>query len=158
MDDRDLLDIYVNTASREALGELARRHVDFVYAAALRQTGDAHLAEDVTQAVFMVLLRRAHAGHDATLVGWLFNTTRYAAANAMKMQARRAYHERHAMRVEVAESSERQWEEVRRHLDGAMARLGSADRDAILLRFFKGWSLKQVAQATGTSEAAAQKR
>ena len=59
MTDHELLSQYVRHRSNEAMGELVRRHVDTVYATALRELRDAHLAEDVTQAVFMVLAQRA---------------------------------------------------------------------------------------------------
>jgi len=46
---------------RVALEELVRRHRAFVYATARRHArgGDPHLADDVTQAVFIVLVRKA---------------------------------------------------------------------------------------------------
>src|SRR5271170_4886983 len=88
---------YIQTGSRSALDQLIREHVDFVYATAARQLGDAHLAEDVTQAVFIVLARRAKSiKREAALPGWLFKTTRYAALNAIKMEQRRRKHEQAA--------------------------------------------------------------
>jgi RNA polymerase sigma-70 factor (ECF subfamily) len=43
---------------KEAFAELYRRHQGSVYGFALRMTGARELAEDVTQEVFMVLMRR----------------------------------------------------------------------------------------------------
>jgi len=82
------------------LGELVRRHIDFVYSAALRQTHDPHLAEDVTQVVFIILGQKAGSIRRSTpLAGWLFNTTRYAALNAIRMEKRRRHHEQQAARA-----------------------------------------------------------
>src|SRR5882724_9771270 len=47
MNDSELLRRYAEDASEEAFAELVRRHLHLVYAAAWRQTGDAHRAEDV---------------------------------------------------------------------------------------------------------------
>ena len=58
-DDAALLDEYARTGSREIVGELARRHAGLVYSSARRQVGDGHLAEDVTQAVFILLFSKA---------------------------------------------------------------------------------------------------
>src|SRR6185369_16647413 len=93
-DDATLLSAYVLQGSRDALGEIARRYTNLVYSAARRQVRDAHLAEDVTQAVFILLASKASTIlHPSLLVGWLYKATHYASANALKMENRRKHHE-----------------------------------------------------------------
>src|SRR5690242_2139028 len=90
-DDAELLRQYAEDHAEEAFAEIVRRHVDFVYSAALRQVnGDAHLARDVTQLVFAALARKASklAGH-RVLAGWLFVSTRFAAAKLVRAERRR---------------------------------------------------------------------
>ena len=57
--DQQLLRDYAENRSEPAFAELVRRHVDLVYSAGLRMVRDAHLAEDVTQGVFVALAKSA---------------------------------------------------------------------------------------------------
>src|SRR6266511_3993857 len=60
MNDFELLRCYAEDRSEAAFAELVKRYIDFVYSAAFRQVGgDAHLADDVTQSVFVDLARKA---------------------------------------------------------------------------------------------------
>jgi len=59
--DHELLADYAATHSSAAFNELVSRHIDLVYTAAARQVHNPHLAEDVTQAVFLILSQRARA-------------------------------------------------------------------------------------------------
>src|SRR3954468_25086188 len=100
--DRQALEGYARDGNRAAMSRLIDRHIGLVYSAAVRQVRDEHLAEDVTQAVFVILCDKAGAiPRGAVLEGWLFNTTRYAAANAVRMRRRREIHEVRAAKREA---------------------------------------------------------
>ena len=76
-----------------AFADLVRRHGGCVYGVARRCVGDAHLAEDVTQAVFMVLARQGGRLRRGTVLpAWLFRVTRYASAKALRGDTRRRRH------------------------------------------------------------------
>src|SRR5438034_1927171 len=100
--DQQLLLEYIRRRSEAAFAELVRRHVDFVYSAALRMVRDTHLAEDVSQSVFLALARNARRLTDRpVLSGWLHRTVQNLAANAVRSDVRR-----HAREQEAAAMNE----------------------------------------------------
>src|SRR5258705_2803954 len=94
MDDMQLLGQYAQTGCQGAFEQLVTRHMDWVFSICLRGVRDRHLAEDVTQAVFIILARKAKTIHsDTVLKGWLFKTSRFAVADALKKRSRSRKHE-----------------------------------------------------------------
>lgn len=146
-----------------ALPELIRRYLPMVLAAATRQLADPHAAEDIAQAVFTLLARKIHTIRSSPqLAGWLMLTTRNLSLNHLKMDSRRKKHERAAAaeRDELLPShtDTPDWSTLAPNLDTALARLPDPDRQALLLRFFRGLSLRETGVALGLSEDAARKR
>jgi RNA polymerase sigma factor (sigma-70 family) len=160
-DDEQLLHAYARERSESAFGELVTRHIDFVYSAALRVVnGDSHLAQDVTQTVFIDLARKAGSlPRDVVLAGWLHRHTCYTAAKAVRTERRRQTREQTAMEMRALDDNTRPpWELVAPYLDESLNQLNPADRDALVLRFLKQQDLRAVGAALGVSEDAAQKR
>ena len=161
-DDMELARAYARNHSEEAFATLVSRHVNLVYSVALRQVHDTHLAEEVTQAAFIILARKAGAlGAKTILSAWLCRTAQYAAADALKTQRRRQRREQE-MHMETdfsqAEPEATVWTDIAPLLDTAMGQLGEKDHSAIVLRFFEGKDLKQVGAALGVSPNAAKTR
>jgi RNA polymerase sigma factor (sigma-70 family) len=161
MDDMALLREYASQRSDDAFAELVSRRIHFVYSAALRQVGDPYLAEEVTQAVFIILAQKAGKISDKTiLTGWLFRTTRFAALAQRRAEAKRRQRELEACMQNELESSatDEAWDQIAPLLDDSLARLGESDRRAVLLRFFDNKSLAEVGNALGLGEDTARKR
>lgn len=160
LDDQQLLRNFVKDGSEAAFTELVTRHVNLVYSAALRRTGDEQLAKDVTQQVFTDLARKAHSlPGGVVLAGWLHRATRFAAAQMLRTERRRHAREQEAVAMNITESVPApDWTQIRPLLDAALDDLSDEDRDAVVLRFFEQRSLTEVGAALGSNEDAARKR
>ena len=139
-DDATLLRHYVEARSETAFAELVERHLGLVYGAALRDmAGDSHSAQDVAQAVFVLLAQKAPALRShPSLVGWLYRTTHYQASESRRAERRRKSREQETTAMQDAltstrsDSEEAELNTAVRHL---ILELNERDQEAVLLIF-----------------------
>ncbi|HTI98868.1 MAG TPA: sigma-70 family RNA polymerase sigma factor [Dongiaceae bacterium] len=161
--DMALVREFATAQSEPAFAALVTRHISLVHSAAVRQVGDPGLAEEVTQAVFIILAQKAvRLGPDTILSAWLYRTTRFVAADALKHQRRRRHREQEAYMQSTLETpgdgpEAGAWERLAPLLDEALAGLAERDRAALVLRFFENKTAGEIAAALRLNEAAAQK-
>ena len=160
LDDLELLRAYTAGQSERAFEALVARHIHWVYSSAFRQVGNLDLAEEITQAVFIMLARKAKSFGPNTIVSaWLYRATRYVAADALKSQRRRQRREQEAqMQSHGNEPEPDIWGQIAPLLDEGMAQLSERDRSALVLRFFENKTAREIGIVQRVDESAAQKR
>jgi RNA polymerase sigma factor (sigma-70 family) len=159
-DDAALLRSYAQDNSEEAFAGLVSKYINLVYSVALRRVRDHGLAEEVTQAVFIILARKARTLSNKTVLsGWLCRTAQYVSARALVIEQRRQRREQEAHMQSILNEPEPEiWTHIAPLLDVAMEQLGEKDHNALTLRFFERKSMSEVGAALGSSEDAAKMR
>lgn len=116
--DGQLLTRFHAAGDEAAFSEQVRRHGGRVAGVCRRWLGDPGRAEDATQAVFLLLARRAgRLSGEKSLAGWLHTAAIQIARTAKRADARRVNRERQAARPERVDPADPSWAEVRRQLD-----------------------------------------
>jgi RNA polymerase sigma factor (sigma-70 family) len=157
-DDITLLKRYAG-GDESAFTTLFERHVHLVYSTALRRTRNPSQAEEVTQAVFILLAGKAKSLSPKTVLsGWLYQAARLVTANLIKREIRRQRREQEVYMQSLTEPDTAPWEKISPLLDDAMGRLGEQDRNAIVLRYFENRTPEEVAAALKLNEVTARKR
>ncbi|HMJ65326.1 MAG TPA: sigma-70 family RNA polymerase sigma factor, partial [Candidatus Binatia bacterium] len=138
MDDWQLLNEYVGTGSESAFRSLVERHINLVHSVAMRHVRDADRAREVSQAVFILLARKAASlRRSVVLSAWLYRTARFVAARAVRSEQRRSRREQEAVRMQTLNYSPETVSRLVPALDEALDELNEKDRQPLLLRFYE---------------------
>jgi RNA polymerase sigma factor (sigma-70 family) len=151
--DGQLLADVAASQSQEAFEELVRRHGAMVLNECLRLLSDRHEAEDVAQAVFLVLWKKAKSLRNRSSVApWLHRVARNVCRNAWRSNLTRKIKERNAMEAIQRESAEdNQWNEIKDVLDEELDRLPAKYRLPLILFHLEGRQLDEIAELTNTN-------
>ena len=161
LSDPQLLAQWSDHRCEAAFRELVARYAGLVHAAARRTGGEETLAAEAAQATFILLARKAASlVTRPSLAGWLHQTAILQTRNLLR-QSRREDRKRQALQTAMETPNpthDDTWQELQPVLDDALAALSAADREALLLRFYRSLSMKEIATTLGIATDAAQKR
>jgi RNA polymerase sigma factor (sigma-70 family) len=160
--DFNCLQRFAHAGDQGAFREMVRRHINLVFATALRKTGDAGGAEEISQNVFGALARKAwRFAPDDSLPAWLYKTTLLESKSWLRGELRRRRREETAAELGTTMKNldeQPAFNALVPLLDEALLSLREKDRVVLLLRYYEKQSLREVGGALGVSEDTAQKR
>ncbi|HIJ73476.1 MAG TPA: sigma-70 family RNA polymerase sigma factor, partial [Candidatus Hydrogenedentes bacterium] len=142
--DTVLLRRWAATRDADAFAEIVSRHSGMVYGTCKRMLGNASEAEDVAQECFIELVQ-APAAVKRSLPGWLHATAIHRSLDRVKCEKRRRGREAR-FAANMAAKTELVWNDVREHVDDAIAHLPEKLRAPIILRFLEGQTHETIAR------------
>jgi len=160
--DFDLLQRFTRDGEQSAFTDVVRRHLDLVFATALRKLEDPGAAQEVAQNVFAALARKAwRFAPDDSLPAWLHKAALLESKSWLRGELGRRRREQTAAELGTTMNSPADQPALNALapvLDEALLSLREKDRTALLLRYYESHSLRDVGAAFGVSEDTAQKR
>jgi RNA polymerase sigma factor (sigma-70 family) len=146
--DRELLECFVASGNQVAFATLLDRHGPVLLSLCRRQLSDGHLAEDVLQATFLVLARKARTiRRRDNVAGWLYGVAQRLVRQARLSEAARSRRQRlAAAAAQPSSSTDPAWDEILLILDEEMRRLPERFRGPLLLCYLEGRTQDEAAK------------
>jgi RNA polymerase sigma-70 factor (ECF subfamily) len=148
LSDGRLLEHFVEHHDEDAFAELVTRHGPYILGVCRRVTAHPQDAEDVFQACFLELVRRAASILKSdSVAAWLQTVALRLARRARVRRVRRPQREATSATSEaVADAADVSWREVRQVLEEEIARLPDDLRSAVVVCLFEGRTQEEAGQ------------
>lgn len=149
-DDGKLLERFVHQRDEDAFAELVSRHGPLVFGLCRRLLGNAQDAEDVFQATFFVLARKAAMiRKPESLSCWLHGVAYRLARKAKSEANKRRIRERQAIPFVDNTDSDLSWREVCGLLDEELQHLPEKQRLPLVLCYLEGLTQDEASRRLG---------
>jgi RNA polymerase sigma factor (sigma-70 family) len=149
-DDGWLLERFIGQRDEAAFAELVSRHGPLVMGLCRRLLGNLQDAEDVFQATFFVLARKAATiRKPGSLSCWLHGVASRLALKTRAEVQRRRIHERQAVSVLESAEVDLSWREVRGLIDEELQRLPQKQRLPLVLCYLEGLTQDEASRRLG---------
>jgi RNA polymerase sigma factor (sigma-70 family) len=149
--DAQLLERFLTHNEEAAFADLLRRHGPMVLSVCRRALTNEQDREDVFQATFLLLARKAASIRKRQSVGsWLHGVAHRLAAKCRAKEKCRRVHERQAgLERHAAATAPEAWEELQALLDEAIAELPEKYRTALVLCYLEDNTHEEAARRLG---------
>jgi RNA polymerase sigma factor (sigma-70 family) len=150
--DGELLKAYLLARDEASFRTLVERHSGLVHSTARRLLrGDSSAADDITQAVFLVLVQKAPSLTGMSDIGgWLYRTTCFVVKSWQREQAKHSSDVRTlGERGQSMPEQDAVKNEVLKSLDEALLELREPFRVVVLMHHIEGMAIEQVARKLG---------
>ena len=157
--DHQLLKQHLSDPSGQALGTLVDRHLPLVHSVARRITANPEAARDISQIVFLRLVKKAAKIPDTLpLTAWFHRETHSASVDHVRSEVRRQKREQTAADLDAMKTSSEPWDQIAPEIDGAIDELPENERTLVLLRFYQNKTHPEIARELGINGDAARMR
>jgi RNA polymerase sigma factor (sigma-70 family) len=151
LEDRLLLERFLDERDEEAFQTLVRRHGPMIFAVCRRFLTNLQDAEDAFQATLLVLVRKAGSiGRRDLLANWLYGVACRTALRARVDSARRRAREGQAAKAETKQGEpDTHWSDLRSVLDEELGHLPAKYRLPVILCYLEGLTFTEAARQLG---------
>lgn len=157
--DHQLLQQHQRDPSGPALAKLVDRHLSLVHSVARRITANNEAARDISQTVFLRLVKKAsNIPPSLPLTAWFHRETHSASVDYVRSEVRRQKREQTAASLEAMKANSEPWDQLAPEIDGAIDELSENDRALVLLRFYQNKTHPEIARELGINHDAARMR
>ncbi len=147
---------WIGQRDADSFAELVSRHAGMVYATCVRVLGDATEAEDTAQECFIALAREKTVV-TLSLGAWLHAVAVHLSLNRIRADRRRRKRDARFMQ-EYSGDSEQEWDDIKPHLDVAIAALPDRFRVPVVQRFLEARTHEAIATKLGIGRTTVQDR
>ena len=155
-----LLRRFASNDDAEAFSEIIKQHASLVHGVCLRILEDKDKAADAVQETFLQLVRDA-AEITGSLPNWLHRVATHKAINIIRTDSQRKQREEKY----AADSKKNQakdnlqiWQEISGCIDKELDQLDDLTREVLILHFFEGQTMTNIAEKFGISQPTVSRR
>jgi len=161
LDDRKLIELYLNNQKQLYFHELYGRYADKVYGKCLSMLKDSTAAEDAAQEVFTkIFLKLSTYNGQAKFSTWLYRITYNFCIDLIRKQKRKynilsADEEQLPELADVDDVSDSEFLELEiKRLKRALEKIPPEDKAALIMKYQQGMPVKELATIMDKSESA----